>query len=346
MSTTQTWRYDARDHVAALAWLADGQSLVVAPAEGNIAVLDRASGAVRFTLPPHRLGNCALSASRTVPLIVTAGQDGKARIYHTGTGDLVRELSTSDTKGDWCEHAQFSPDGKLLATAAGRTLRVWTSAGELVFEATAHDSTVAALAWRPDSAGVATGCYNGAQLFRAKNGVWQCEPYEELRWKGSIISLTWSPNGRYVAGGSQEATIQFWRLPYRAGEELFMSGYATKVRELAWDATSRYLASGGGAIVTVWDVSGRGPAGTMPKQLEGHKDRVTALAFQHCGPLLGSGGADGRIFLWDLAKGRRHRQELQARSAIAALAWSPNDTAFAIGAADGSVCAWESRIIQ
>jgi WD40 repeat protein len=125
-----------------------------------------------------------------------------------------------------------------------------------------------------------------------------------------------------------------------------MSGYATKVRELAWDATSRYLASGGGAIVTVWDVSGRGPAGTMPKQLEGHKDRVTALAFQHCGPLLGSGGADGRIFLWDLAKGRRHRQELQARSAIAALAWSPDDTAFAIGAADGSVCAWESRIIQ
>jgi len=192
---------------------------------------------------------------------------------------------------------------------------------------------IAALAWRPDSAGVATGCYNGAQLFRAKSGAWEPRSYEELRWKGSIISLTWSPNGRYVAGGSQEETIQFWRLPYRTGEELFMSGYATKIRELAWDSGSRYLASGGGEIATVWDVSGKGPAGTKPKQLEGHADRITALTFQHRGPLLASGGADGRVFVWDFAKAQRHRRELQPPSAIAALA---------IGAADGSVRVWES----
>jgi WD40 repeat protein len=257
----------------------------------------------------------------------------------------VRELTAGTGKGDWCEHAQFSPDGKLLATTAGRTLRVWTSMGEPVFEATAHDSTIAALAWRPDSAGVATGCYNGAQLFRAKSGVWERDPYEELRWKGSIISLSWSPNGRYVAGGSQEATIQFWKLPYRVGEELFMSGYATKIRELAWDAGSRYLASGGGEVVTVWDVSGKGPQGTRPKQLEGHANRVTQLTFQHRGPLLASGGADGRVFIWDLTKAQRHRRELQSPNAIAVLAWSPDDTALAIGGADGSVCVWKAATV-
>jgi len=342
MSAGQTWNHDAGDHIAALAWLPDGQRLAVVPAEGNFVVLDRATGGVLLTLPPHASGNCALSIAPTAPLLLTAGHDGKARLYDTDTGGLIRELSTSDGKGDWCEHAQFSPDGKLLATTAGKTLRVWTSAGEQVFESTAHDSTIAALAWRPDSAGVATGCYNGAQLFRAKNGEWDAEPYEQLCWKGSIISLTWSPNGRYVAGGSQEATIQFWRLPYRVGEELFMSGYQTKIRELAWDATSRYLASGGGEIATVWDVSGKGPAGTKPKQLEGHADRITTLIFQHRGPLLASGGTDGRVFVWDLAKAQRHRQELQPPSPIAALAWSPDDSALAIGAADGSVCVWES----
>jgi WD40 repeat protein len=341
MSAGQTWSYDAGDHIAGLVWLPDGHTFAVAPAVGGIALLDRAAGDVRRTLTGHAQANCALSAAGE--FLASGGQDGVARLWNTQTGELAHELRASDTASDWCEHVRFSPDGKLLATSAGRTLRVWTRDGGLVFENAAHDSTIAALAWRPDSAGVATGCYNGAQLFRSRDGQWEPHSYEELRWKGSIISLTWSPNGRYVAGGSQEATIQFWKLPYRPGEELFMSGYATKIRELAWDAASRYLASGGGEIITVWDVSGKGPRGTTPKQLEGHTARITQLAFQHRGPLLASGGADGRVFIWDLAKAQRHRHELIPPSPVAALAWSPDDTALAIGAADGSVSVWEAR---
>ena len=188
MSAGQTWSHDAGDHIAALAWLPDGQRLAVVPAEGNTVVLDRATGAVRLTLPPHASGNCALSIAPNAPLLVTAGHDGKARIVHTETGELLHELAahaTNPSSNAWCEHVQFSPDGKLLATTAGNTLRIWTSAGGQVFESTAHDSTIAALAWRPDSAGVATGCYNGAQLFRAKNGAWEAEPYEQLRWKAA-----------------------------------------------------------------------------------------------------------------------------------------------------------------
>lgn len=329
------WNHDAGDHITALAWLPDGRPLAVAPAVGDIALLDRASGKVTSALAGHALGNCALSAS--AGLLASAGQDGLARLWHTDTGELAHELRASDTASDWCEHAQFSPDGKRLATTAGRTLRVWKTTGELAFESTAHDSTIAALAWRPDSAGVGTGCYNGAQLFREKNDAWEPRSYEELHWKGSIISLSWSPNGRYVAGGSQEATIQFWRLPYRVGEELFMSGYATKIRELAWDAGSRYLASGGGEIITVWDVSGKGPRGTKPLQLEGHDARLTQLVFQQRRPILASGGVDGRVFIWNLEKSLRHRHELLPPSPIAALAWSPDDTALAIGSADGIV---------
>jgi len=75
----------------------------------------------------------------------------------------------------------------------------------------------------------------------------------------------------------------------------------------------------------------------MKKQLA-----LLALTALSRGPLLASGGADGRVFVWDLARAQRHRQELQPPSPIAALAWSPDDTALAIGAADGGVGVWES----
>ena len=70
---------------------------------------------------------------------------------------------------------------------------------------------------------------------------------------------------------------------------------------------------------------------------------MSALTFQHRGPLLASGGVDGRVFIWDIAKSQRHRQELIPPSPIAELVWSPDDTALAIGAADGSVCVWETN---
>jgi WD40 repeat protein len=133
-------------------------------------------------------------------------------------------------------------------------------------------------------------------------------------------------------------------LPYREGEELFMSGYASKVSALAWDANSRFLATGGGEIITVWDVSGRGPAGAKPLQLEGHADRITWLSFQSRGHLLASGGMDGCVFIWDLAKGTRRRLELMPSSAVAAMAWAPDDAGLAVGAADGSVRVWENAL--
>jgi WD40 repeat protein len=74
-------------------------------------------------------------------------------------------------------------------------------------------------------------------------GVSQEAPQRRFEWKGSILRLAWSPNGRFVATGDQDSTVHFWFEEDR--RDLQMSGYPTKVREL-WNAASRYLATGGG----------------------------------------------------------------------------------------------------
>jgi WD40 repeat protein len=178
-----SWSFDAGDHVASLCWLPGSARLAVAPAEGRVAVLDRATGAARLTLSGHPGSNRRVAASSALPLLATAGHDGAVRLWSTDTGELVSELGIDGSA--WVEELAWSPDGRLLAATAGRTLRIWDAAGALVFQCSAHDSTIAALAWRPDGRGIATGCYNGVRLFRIEEE----QPYERLAWKGSIISL-------------------------------------------------------------------------------------------------------------------------------------------------------------
>ena len=87
----------------------------------------------------------------------------------------------------------------------------------------------------------------------------------------------------------------FWYA--ESGRELHMSGYPSKVRELSWDFTGRFLATGGGDVICVWDCGGsKGPEGTTPKMLEGHGATVSAVAWQRRGFLLASGdGCDGIV---------------------------------------------------
>jgi WD40 repeat protein len=116
-----------------------------------------------------------------------------------------------------------------------------------------------------------------------------------------------------------------------------MSGYPLKVKQLSWDAKSRLLATGGGEVITVWNVAGRGPAGTRPLQLRGHKTKLTELAFQNTGAYLASGDAAGRVRLWRPAGGVKGVELAALPAEITALAWAPDDHALGIGAADGRV---------
>ncbi len=252
------------------------------------------------------------------------------RFWNPLTGELTREL---DGGGRWVEHLAWSPDGNLLATSAGKMLRVWNASGELQFEFGAHESTVSAVQWRPDGRGIATSCYGGARLFR----LGEREPYEQLKWKTSLICLAWSPGGRYVAAGTQESTVKFWRLPFGEGEPLEMSGYPAKVKNLAWDRQGQFLATDGGEIITVWDVSGKGPAGRKPTQIKAHDARISALAYQAKGDWLASGDESGQVFVSRATAPGLPRKLGILPAAVTQLRWSPDEQCVAAGSQDGTV---------
>jgi WD40 repeat protein len=304
---------------------------------GPAAVFDAATGRRMVALAGHQLGTTALAWRPGHPnTLATAGQDGVARLWDARAG---REYLALDGGAAWVEHLAWNPDGTMLATAAGRTVRVWDAAGRRLAEYPNQLSTVAGLAWRPGANSLAVLVYGGV-------GVWNPgtpTAVKRFPWKGSPLALAWSPDGAMLAHGNQDSTVHFWY--YDSGRDLQMWGYPTKVRELAWDPTSRLLATGGGPEVTVWDCGGKkGPEGTKPAQLAGHGEdgRVTALAYQPGSPLLASGRSDGGVVLWR-SPAADPLAQADAGGEVTALQWLAGGKGLVAGTAAGAVLAFDAR---
>jgi WD40 repeat protein len=325
---TGVWEGQLDDHAIGAAWSPDGSRLAAAAVGGPVAIFDATSGHRMATIPGHNFGTTSLSWRFDGGAIATGGQDGTVRIWEPESAGLLHAL---DAGAGWVEAVAFATHRDWLVSAAGRKLRLWNSKGELVTDYAPHPSTISDVAWQIGEPYFTTAAYGQLAIFRPG----EPQPYKKFEWKGSILRVVWSPDSNYVATGNQDASVHFWYR--RSGKDLEMSGYSAKVRELAWDATSRYLATGGSPVVTVWDCGGKGPAGTRPIQLDGHNALPTALAYQHKGPLLASGCRTGRVCLWSPAKGEDLLFSATLDGEITRLSWSPDDRLLAAATSEGAI---------
>lgn len=325
------WTGTAPDHPIALGWSADGKQLAVATSTGPVVMFD-ATGQQTAELPGHPRGTLAMAWSPVAPSLATSGKDGRVRLWDAAGC----EIDCLEAGGGWVEHLVWHPGGGMLAAACGKTVHLWDAAGHHLEDLIDHPSTVSDIAWKPATRTLAALVYGGVLLWTIRTP--DAPSFRMFPWKGSPLRMAWSADAAMLAHGNQDATVHFWYA--ETAEELQMSGYATKVRELSWDPTSRYLATGGGPAVCVWDCGGDGPQGSTPRMLEGHAEdaTVSAVAFQHRGPLLACAGDDGRVSVW---RPTHPKQPLvgtvAADAAVCGLAWSPDDRRVAYATESGAV---------
>ncbi|NJL06203.1 MAG: WD40 repeat domain-containing protein [Chloroflexaceae bacterium] len=326
------WQVVLDDHIIALRWSPTGQTLAAAAISGPISILDSTSGTVQHRLQGHLgLGTTALDWHPDGIRLASSGQDGQVRVWDTTSGKEQQVLDAGGTA--WVERVVWHSAGSVLAAAAGRTVRLWAANGTLRHTWDAHASTVVDIAWEPRGTRLAAAAYGGVTLWQPG----QAAPLRCYAWQGSTLVLAWSPDGSLIATGDQDSTVHFWYVA--SGKDLQMWGYETKVLELTWHWSSRYLATGGGSIPCVWDCQAgpNGPEGSRPVQLVAHSVPVTALAYQHRGNLLVSGGQAGGVALWEPHRTNRRYAWADGTSAVTQLVWSPDDTRLSVGYDDGTV---------
>ncbi len=325
------WQAKTDDWATDLAWSASGTRLFVSDAGGGLSAFDAQSGAEAWRVEAHPGGVLAIAAHPAARDLLSAGQDGAARLWEETRGALRREHALD---ASWGEHAAWSPDGARYAVAAGRRARVYREDGSMAFSCDGHASTVSGIAFCPGQLG--TSCYGSLAFWNAATGALE----QRLSYKSSLLGLTLSPDAKIAACATQESSVHFWRRA--SGRDAEMSGYEVKPTALAFDARSRWLATGGGKRVCVWDFSGRGPEGSSPLLLDLHELPVSALRFAHRKGLLASGGRDGGVGLWSIGQTGKARTAGAAvlRAAIERVAFSPDDRLLAAIDADGNVAVW------
>ena len=323
-----SWR--ANDCIRDISGSPESSQLALADASGAVSVLDMNSATLVWSKFAHELGASLIDWCRDGELIASAGQDGYVKLWQPRTGEVVKVLQV---QGLWVERLKWSPDGKYLAAAAGKSVVVWDRQGKEVVHYAKHQSTVTALAWKYNSKEIATACYKCVNFFKLGFN----KPYQALKCLGSLISLVWSPNGKAICAGSQDRMLQYWHLGNNKNHHAEMKGYPEKVSVLDWDSTSRFLASAGSKDVVVWTTQTKSPAGTAPQVLKGHNGRITVICFQSQGSLLASGASDGSIVVWDVSQNGKVVANWDIGSSITRLFWTNLDKKLVVGAKDGSV---------
>jgi WD40 repeat protein len=331
------------DYVVDLAWSADGKSLAVAGGEGKVAIARvEGSGAAdrAFALDvvgEHLLGTIALAWQPRGALFATAGQDGAVALWDSASAGAVKRWKPSPTA---TQALAFSPDGQILASAAGKSVTLWSSTGEKIHAFAPAATSAVALAF--DRPGTDLGVALNGEIAVHRIDTSSRAPRFETRrykWPAACLTVNFSGNGRFLASGMADGTLHFWNRS--TGKDSQMRGYDGKVELVGWSDNSRYLASCTGNELVLWDFSGRGPEGTKPVVLSGHTDRVDAFAWQSGGEHLVSGGRDWRLNLWRPGKATQPLDVQMLDSEISAARWSPDGKRVAVGERKGRLTIFE-----
>lgn len=325
------WQVALDNYPTAMAFTPEGDRIVVGTGGGELVLVDSQTGAELWRKIAHPGG--VLSVAMSAERIASSGQDGVARIF-SQSGDCLHTLPGNPSGAPWVEHVRWSPDGQRLATAAGKLGRIWNHDGTPFLETHVHESTITALQWSRTGSELATACYGGAYLWKVESGA---NP-RHLPFRGSLISLAWSPDEKVVACGSQDCSVHFWRL--NNGKDSEMTGFPFKPKALAWDANSSMLATGGDATVCVWDFAGKGPEGSRPIQLASHKAHVTQLMFHSRKALLASAAEDMGIIVWEPRKGVAPVGFAFLEDTPALLQWHPRELCVVAADESGKIVCW------
>jgi WD40 repeat protein/energy-coupling factor transporter ATP-binding protein EcfA2 len=278
-------------------------------------------------------------------LLAAASADGTITLWDVAQRSRVRVLDAHKTQ---VLGLAFHPTEDILASVGvDQKVHLWNAATgeELGAPPDWHRDAAVSVAFSRDGQTLASaGRDKVILLWNVASGRWDLTNTRPMRTLvghgGTVWTLAFGDAGNLVSGGDDEAIL--WHLQAEPRFSHPIAGLDGEADSVAFNQEGDLLAVGGvNGAIRLWDTVARQPRGSA---LQGHQGAVNGLIFWK-GSLL-SGGADGRILIWNLDHLRDRPHEVESPDGKAtpggvwSLALSPSRKILAAGDDRGRVRLW------
>ena len=296
---------------------------------------DLADPALRRVLANNTGRVTAVAVAPDGSWIVTASDDGTARVWDAATG---RQRAVLQGHTDRVTAVAVAPDSRWIATASwDDTARVWDAAtGRQRAVLQGHTDRVTAVAVAPDNRWIATASWDDtARVWDAATG----RQRAVLRGHtNGVEAVAVAPDGSSIVTASDDGTARVWDAA-TGRPRAVLQGHTNGVEAVAVAPDSSWIVTASDdGTARVWDAA----TGRPRDMLQGHIGPVTAVAVVPDGSWIVTASDDGTARVWDAATGRQ-RAVLQGHTdRVTAVAVAPDGSWIVTASWDGTVRVWDA----
>ena len=324
----------------------DGKTLATGSRDDTIKLWNVETGQEIRTLSGHNETVNSVSFSPDGKTLATGSEDKTIKLWNVETGEEIRTLTGHN---EIVNSVSFSSDGKTLATGSyDRTIKLWdVETGQEIRTLSGHNETVNSVSFSPDGKTLATGSWdNTIKLWDVETGqeirLWNVETGQEIRTlsghnDASVYSVSFSPDGKTLATGSDDKTIKLWNV--ETGEEIrTLTGHNEGVKSVSFSSDGKTLATGSSDnTIKLWDVE----TGQEIRTLSGHNGSVTSVSFSSDGKTLATGSWDNTIKLWNVETGQEIRTLTGHNEGVKSVSFSSDGKTLATGSYGRTIKLWD-----
>ncbi|HEX3147611.1 MAG TPA: serine/threonine-protein kinase [Gemmataceae bacterium] len=302
--------------------------------DSDSTVADVEDPPAKYVLPSGEGAVWSVAFAPSGTLMATATEGGMVKFWDTQDGHILGSIDNRKSRSPVWSIA-FNNDSTQLFTASDDGfVRQWdVKTREEILPAFQHSYAARTMAISPNGKILVSGTRNGEIV------IWDVETRKEKFRKsgheGAVVtSLTFAPNGDYVASAGSDKTVRIWNVK-DGTQKAVLEKHGGPVYAVAFDPTSKILASAGwDRSIRLWDVETSKDLKTFPT-----REDIWSLAFCPVGKHLFVGGQDRTARWMDVDNGSTLKTYRGLGGPVHAVAISKTGLV-AAGGRDGTVRVW------